>query len=389
MPTRNYTNTEENGLIVETERSRNDQAVEIFDKDSGILVDALNDITDLRNARDSVDSGDIIRVYPGEYVTRDLLKDGVDWNFLEDTTLKNPDNEVGSFFTNGPNGTESGAVESTITGDAEFIIRNQGGGDENTHSVLRLLDPGTEVNFTCKLIDKQTENFGSFFFLPTVADVDVRVDEVHFNKFQPLAAAYDPGLFPQNNVSDTRGTKHKIHYGTFDISDVPSGDLMPSMMTTFGITHHGKLEIITDNLVSPENYTIAFEMVFNDNSSTEGWQKASIRNHSQGVIGKFVKNDAPKPMIVPEIDVTIAETQPNGNPTAGISFSDTDNTNLYVGEGEIRSPDFDSNTGNFPILAENGATGSTLHATGTLKITDGQSGVDPDVTTEGANIESL
>jgi hypothetical protein len=74
-------------------------------------------------AKTAAQSGDTIIVGPGTYDEKNLLKDGVNWHFLNGAKVAYTGSAAGGIFDTSANGS-NGAVTSRITGDGEFSLAN-------------------------------------------------------------------------------------------------------------------------------------------------------------------------------------------------------------------------------------------------------------------------
>ena len=136
-----------------------------------LWVDAVygNDSTGLANrqdrpfltcvaAKDAAVAGDLIEVRPGTYDEKNLLKNGVNWNFHAGASVVYTGATNGSIFDDGPDGANE-AVVCTICGEGVFQWTNDFGAATQDFAILQVQNPASVINMTGKRIDMIGNNF--------------------------------------------------------------------------------------------------------------------------------------------------------------------------------------------------------------------------------------
>lgn len=94
----------------------------------------------LNAAKVAAQSGDTIVVLPGTYNEKNLLKDGVNWHFINGAIVSYVGSTTGGIFDDGPNGA-NGDITSKITGYGTFKITN----NATSSDVVCVTQPDSEV----------------------------------------------------------------------------------------------------------------------------------------------------------------------------------------------------------------------------------------------------
>ncbi len=102
-------------------------------------------------AKTAASSGDTVRVYPGTYSERDLLKNGVNWDFLPGANVSYAGSANGGIFDDSSDGA-NGAVTCSITGSGIFTL-NSTGGAADRNSTVRITNSSSSVVIQCRTIN--------------------------------------------------------------------------------------------------------------------------------------------------------------------------------------------------------------------------------------------
>lgn len=128
----------------------------------------------LAAAKTAALSGDLIVVMPGEYTALNLLKNGVNWHFIEGAIVTRTEQDApGAIFDDGTDGANA-AIVCSISGRGEFrhedaLVTNFGyaGAGDNIGGgfILYTENPGTRIHFECKRIYGTGDSTAAVFSL--------------------------------------------------------------------------------------------------------------------------------------------------------------------------------------------------------------------------------
>lgn len=105
-------------------------------------------------AKTAAASGDTITVRPGTYNEKDLLKNGVNYNFMPGATVQYSGSSNGAIFDDSATGANA-AVVSTIGGNGSFIYSGTGAGATNPH-VFYITNTSSEVYAHAQEVENNT-----------------------------------------------------------------------------------------------------------------------------------------------------------------------------------------------------------------------------------------
>lgn len=344
MPTRQYTPTESGGFVVETRASSKTNAVEIYDKSTGNIVDTLNDITDLRNAKQAADPGERIRVLPGEYNTKNLLKDQVDWHFEEGAVVDNEGLSRGAFFGNvGAHGSPGGQVRSTVTGDGVFewnLPENKSG--------FFFANIGSNANSEISIEAKRyTVPDGSAAILASVSNGDVDIDIDTFESGNSPVSFGNVALNVGRLSGDNSDSKVNVSIGTLDASGRNDG-LGILGQENSGEAWEGDATLSVENLITSEGGGEYLHTA--RTTSSNGTFRISVKNHEGDVgFGILHVNANTKPFLE-DFEIEI-------NDGGAFTFFFVDEGEVYASDTIIDHPTADAATDEYTFVPS--AVGNT------------------------------
>lgn len=370
MPTQ-YTNTQLGGIDVDRTASGENNSVEIVNS-NGETRRILTDVTDLRNAKTIAESGDTITVFPGEYTTRNLLKDGVDWHFVDGAVVDNQGLSNGAFFENvGAHGSPGGKVESDITGRGEFIYY----GSDSSGDAFVNVGASTESDIAIEAkrveIPDGSKAVGA---LHAAGSVEVRVDTVYIGDPEGSTAAGNAlasigRLFGNDNTD----SEFIFHVGTLEAPGERDGQNLGLNMEAD--QYDGAVDVEIDKLITDPACTSYVGASQNPGSADV---RFSIKEHQGEVAyGWFNFAGTPTPFL-DNFNINISDIFADN---AGIWWYGDFGT-IYGRNINIDHPTASASTGVFTV--KTATAGVELHNLGDVK-TNGA--VDPDVTVVGSPVE--
>lgn len=377
MPTQ-YIQTGSGGVnVVDAARGDNND-VEILDR-RGIVKKSFQNITDLRTAKNTAISGDTIRVYPGNYVTRNLLKDGVNWHFLDGAIVTNPPDETGGIFENvGAHGSPNTAVVSRITGDGVFALQDPGGA--SGFSVVNLGEPGTNIYFECKEIRGNEDSYPTK--TPTYFFHSGGTLEAHVGRFiQTTNTAGVQTRFldlvdSSVTAEETESAVVDITVDEFDYSE--SSIYLGIQGTDAADDWRGISNLHIKTLRSGDD---SFGAFFSQTAATQGYSRIQIDDHAEGTFKKgFSYASGSKPIFLDGFNINYD----GGDYAINIGAS---SPNLYLRDVTIKNPAFNSSIGGpEAIIADSSVE---VQSVGNNSIGGGSDAVGANVTIVGSDIKDL
>jgi hypothetical protein len=127
-------------------------------------------------AKTNAIAGDLIRVFPGTYTDRDILKPGVNYHFYAGARMTNYYSGAGS--TRGVFDDWTGATTNVIDGNGQFDYFSAAFGD---HGFMLTTNPATEIHFKAKKVtcanDDSVSGLIAAFMVTNCARMYIDVDE--------------------------------------------------------------------------------------------------------------------------------------------------------------------------------------------------------------------
>lgn len=377
MPT-TYTESENGGITVNRSAGGADNDVEILDE-TGRVRASYEDLTDLRIAKTTASTGDTITVFPGQYTTRNLLKDGVDWHFEDGAVVTNPGDETGGIFENvGAHGSPGGPVESHITGRGVFELQDPAA--SSGFSVMNLGNKDSDIYFEAKEIRDDGGQFpttGPTYFFHSAGTL-----EAHIERFQQTT---DDGSLVQTRFLDTTdsgSTPEATETANVDIT-VDEFDYTESSVylgiqgTDAADDWRGVSNLHIKTLRSGNDEFGAF---FTQTSATEGYSRIQVDNHAEGQFDQcFGYTDGSKSMFLDGFDVNYG----GGGYAVNVGSSAT--PSLYLRDLNVRNPSFDASAGTPDAITADAA--QTIQSVGGNRVGGGSAAVGSNVTIEGSDIQ--
>ena len=375
-----YQQTNRGGLKA-TRVNEQQNRVEIFSI-GGNLKKTLNDVTDLREARRESKSGDTIRVNQGQYVTRNLLKNNVNWHFEKGAKVFNPESETGAIFENvGAHGSPSGPVTSRITGNGEFTYR----ADSNTSgdAILNIgIHKESDIYFEAKKCSIPSGKFGQIL-LAANGNVEMHVDYVSIPKENggsirnALASAGGP---VPGSVGDTSETNINISVNELDFR---GSDLHGALFIVENSNFRGVIEIDVNTLYTDQNSPTY--LAGTQGSSNQGYVKASVHRHVGSCAYGVLSFSGDKPIVLENFDFRKADTDAISDTDASAVLYYTSLDNVSVKDCMFKDDFSDAGSNNYTIKTLSGTP--TLYSLGG-NTTNGIVGSNVNVEGEAFNVVS-
>jgi len=386
-----YTKTENGGLEVEPKASEIENAVEIRDQETGRVYDSITGITDLRDAKSVADSGEKIFVYPGEYETRNLIKDKVDWHFFEGAEVTRTPGEAGAIFEAvGAHGSPGSAITTNVTGKGTFIVGPNTGGSGD--AVTNISYENSEFSMTAKEF-RATGDAGAIrtFVFGGSAQQTVDVDLV---KIDTPSGSENVVLVDDEtssvSASETESAEIVVNVGEFDYSDAEGESSLYRHDFSPPEPYRGITEIDVKKLRSSGNNE--FDLAFNASGETKGYIRLSIRDHVEGRVNYgFDYFDGSKPVLLDDFNIRQADQTPTTTPSYSLGFDNTTSTvPLYVHNSTFEYPEADAASNKYTAKPLDGSSATpTFNVVGDVAFTNGANAFDPDVSTVGSDVDTL
>ncbi len=127
-------------------------------------------------AKTAAVAGNTVRVYPGTYNERDLLKNGVNWDFMPGASVNYTGSANGGIFDDSSDGA-NGAVTCSITGAGSFT-HNGTGGAADRNSCIRVTNTSSVISIECRnAIGSATGAFNQAAVRHSAGSLYLRCDE--------------------------------------------------------------------------------------------------------------------------------------------------------------------------------------------------------------------
>jgi hypothetical protein len=132
----------------------------------------------LTAAKTAAQSGDLIIVYPGTYAERDLLKNGVNWHFLDGAIVSYTDPNTGT--GRGIFDDRGGAVTCSVTGRGVFKFTCFRNANANVLGAINITNASTTFGFEAKRVEYDSDgaNSSGAFWIQDCTRCDIDVDEI-------------------------------------------------------------------------------------------------------------------------------------------------------------------------------------------------------------------
>jgi hypothetical protein len=198
----------------------------------------------LTAAKTAATAGDLIRVRPGTYDEKNLLKNGANWYFEQGSKVIYTGATNGSIFDDGPDGA-NGPVVCTIDGFGEFEWTNDFGAATTNFGVVHIQNAGSNVVINGLSIENSGNNFQYGW---TVLQEKGLLTVNMAQKIHSLGGAYNLGWYGGTgwiNTPDIQGTGNSITW----IGDATGGDWYVNSESIIGTGGDIMISTTTDDTV--------------------------------------------------------------------------------------------------------------------------------------------